>query len=78
MCQDGLHTKNKQASHCNSKKNGCGFGRVRGWRGKESWRQKRGTHEGVREGGEEGGKTVEGASETCHKTIIIGDLSASQ
>lgn len=27
VCQDGLHTKNKQASHCNSKRNGCGFGR---------------------------------------------------
>lgn len=41
VCQDGLHTKNKQASHCNSKRNGCGFGRG-GRRREEGWNGKKG------------------------------------
>ena len=40
VCQDGLHTKNKQASHCNSKRNGCGFGRG-GRRREEGWSGKK-------------------------------------
>lgn len=59
VCQDGLHTKNKQASHCNSKRNGCGFGRggrqrEEGWNGKKGGESEAGYTRRGREGGREG------------------------
>lgn len=86
VCQDSLHTKNKQVSNCNTKKNGCGFGlgrdREEGRGGKrEGWREERYVWERERRSWRERGKagrTAEQESESCHKMAIIRGLSATQ
>ena len=83
VCQDGLHTKNKQASHCNSKRNGCGFGRggrqrEEGWDGMERRGGEREAGYTRRGGGREGGGVWGKRVKVVIKTTIIRSLSATQ